>query len=150
MKENISRNKFLKSLRFKGASLLAVYCGAASVSSCINEAGDPPGGTTGGETGLDFTLDLNDNAYSSLKSVGNYLIVDKVVVARVSEDAFAAVTLICTHENRAKIIYQGTGFYCTEHGAKYTITGEGLNSEDKKGINAYNTAFTDSTLRVYA
>ena len=145
MKDKISRNEFLKSLGFKGASLLAIYCGASVLSSCINEAGDPSG-----NVGLDFTLDLTDAANSKLNSVGNYLIVNKVVIARVSADQFAAVTQICSHENKSKVIYQGTGFYCTEHGAKYTIEGVGLNSEGKKGIKAYNTQLTGTTLRIFA
>ncbi len=146
MEDKISRNEFLKSLGFKGASLFAIYCGASAVTSCINEAGgDPSGGT-----GLDFTLDLTEPANSSLNTVGNYLIVNKVVIARVTADAFAAVTQVCSHENKSKVIYQGSVFYCTEHGAKYTLEGEGLNSEGRKGIKAYNTEFTGTSLRIYA
>lgn len=145
MEDKISRNEFLKTLGFKGASLLAIYCGASTLTSCINEAGDPSG-----NVGLDFTLGLTDPANSKLNSVGNYLIVNKVVIARVSADQFAAVTQICSHENKSKVIYQGTGFYCTEHGAKYTIEGVGLNSEGKKGIKAYNTQLTGTTLRIFA
>ena len=145
MEDKISRNEFLKTLGFKGASLLAIYCGASTLTSCINEAGDPSG-----NVGLDFTLDLTDPVNSKLNSVGNYLIVNKVVIARVSADQFAAVTQICSHENKSKVIYQGTGFYCTEHGAKYTIEGVGLNSEGKKGIKAYNTQLTGTTLRIFA
>ncbi|MEY3854785.1 MAG: hypothetical protein RIS68_799, partial [Bacteroidota bacterium] len=33
MENKIKRNEFLKSLGFKGASLLAVYCGASALSS---------------------------------------------------------------------------------------------------------------------
>lgn len=145
MKNKISRNEFLKSLGFKGASLIAIYCGASTVTSCINEAGNPTGGG-----GLDFTLDLTEAANSTLNTVGNYLIVNKVVIARVSADSFAAVTQICSHENKSKVIYQGSGFYCTEHGAKYTLEGVGLNSEGKKGIKAYNTELTGTALRIYA
>lgn len=146
MEDKISRNEFLKSLGFKGASLLAIYCGASTLTSCINEAGGDPSGSTG----LDFTLDLTEAANASLNTVGKYLIINKVVIARVSADAFAAVTQICSHENKSKVIYQGSGFYCTEHGAKYTIEGVGLNSEGKKGIKAYNTQLTGTALRIFA
>lgn len=145
MKEKISRNEFLKSLGFKGASLMAIYCGASTLTSCINEAGDPTG-----STGIDFTLDLTDTANAQLTTVGNYMIVNKIVVARISADAFAAVTQVCSHENKSKVIYKSPEFYCTEHGARYTTEGVGLNSEGKKGIKAYNTEFSGTTLRVYA
>lgn len=145
MNEKISRNEFLKSLGFKGASLLAIYCGASTLTSCINEAGDPSGGV-----GVDFTLDLSEAANSSLNTVGNYLIINKVVVARISSDQFAAVTQICSHENKSKVIYQGSEFYCTEHGAKYDLNGVGLNSNGRKGIKAYITELTGTQLRVFA
>lgn len=145
METKLSRNEFLKSLGFKGASLLAIYCGASTLSSCINEAGNPSG-----NTGLDFTLDLNDSTNAVLKTIGGYLISNRIVIARVSTDSFAAVTQVCSHENKAKVIYRNSEFYCTEHGARYTTAGVGLNSEGKKGIKAYNTELNGSALRIYA
>lgn len=124
---------------------MAIYCGASTLTSCINEAGDPTG-----STGIDFTLDLTDTANAQLTTVGNYMIVNKIVVARISADGFAAVTQVCSHENKSKVIYKSPEFYCTEHGARYTTEGVGLNSEGKKGIKAYNTEFSGTTLRVYA
>lgn len=146
MNEKISRMEFLKSLGFKGASLLAVYCGASAVTSCINEAGDP----ANGPTGVDFTLDLSDSANAALLDAGGYLIVNKIVIARVSSDAFAAVTQVCSHENKSKVVFRNDEFYCTEHGARYTLEGKGLNSEGKKGIKAYNTEFSGTSLHVFA
>ncbi|REG91550.1 Rieske-like 2Fe-2S protein [Algoriphagus antarcticus] len=141
--------EFLKSMGFKGASLLAIYCGASAITSCINEVGDPiTGGPTG--TGVDFTLDLTDSANAKLLNTGGYLIVNKIVVARVSGDAFAAVTQVCSHENKSKVIYRNNEFYCTEHGARYTLTGTGLNSEGKKGIKAYKAQLSGTSLHVFA
>lgn len=149
MTEKISRMEFLKSMGFKGASLLAIYCGASAISSCINEAGDPPVGTPG-STGVDFTLNLSESANAKLLNVGSYLIINKIVIARVSADTFAAVTQVCSHENRSSVIYRNDEFYCTEHGARYTLTGTGLNSNGKKGIKAYNTELTGTSLHVFA
>ena len=149
MNEKISRMEFLKSMGFKGASLLAIYCGASVITSCINEAGDPPTGPTG-STGVDFSLNLSDPTYAKLLNAGGYVIVNKIVVARVSADTFAAVTQVCSHENRSKMIYRNDEFYCTEHGARYTLAGVGLNSEGKKGIKAYNAELAGNSLRVFA
>lgn len=146
MTEKISRMEFLKSMGFKGASLLAIYCGASAISSCINEAGDP----ANGPTAIDFTVDLNDPANAQLLNAGGYLVINKIVVARVSADAFAAVTQVCSHENRSKVVFRNDEFYCTEHGARYTLEGKGLNSEGKKGIKAYNTEFSGSSVHVFA
>ena len=146
MTDKISRMEFLKTMGFKGASLLAIYCGASAMSSCINEAGDP----TNLPSGIDFTLDLSEAANVKLLTPGGYLIVNKIVIARVSADAFAAVTQVCTHENKSKVIFRNDEFYCTEHGARYTQAGVGLNSEGKKGIKAYNTELSGNLLHVFA
>ncbi|MBN3580999.1 hypothetical protein JYB64_01275 [Algoriphagus aestuarii] len=66
MDNKISRNEFLKSLGLKGAPLLAIYCGTPTLTSCINESGDPSG-----PAALEYTWDLTEFGDSSLNSVGN-------------------------------------------------------------------------------
>jgi cytochrome b6-f complex iron-sulfur subunit len=143
MSTKIQRHEFLKSLGFKGASLLAVYCGAASLSSCQNESVGPA-------SAIDFTLDLSNASYSTLNTVGKYVIYNQVVVARVSSTSFAAVTQICSHEGQAKVIYNGSNFYCTAHGATFSTTGVATSAVTNKAISSYKTALSGTTLRVYA
>ena len=143
MKNKIKRHEFLKSLGLKGASLLAVYCGASALSSCSNESVTPA-------SNVDFTLDLTNAAYTKLNTVGNYVIANGVVVARVSSTSFAAVTQVCSHEGRANVIYSGGGFYCTVHGATYSTTGTGTNSTGSRGIKAYQTTLAGTSLHVFS
>ncbi|MFM6942569.1 MAG: Rieske 2Fe-2S domain-containing protein [Aquirufa sp.] len=143
MENKIKRHQFLKSLGLKGASLLAVYCGASALSSCSNESVTPA-------SNVDFTLDLSNAAYSKLNTVGNYVIANGVVVARVSSTSFAAVTQVCSHEGRANVIYSGGGFYCTVHGATYSTTGTGTNSTGSRGIKAYQTTLAGTSLHVFS
>jgi cytochrome b6-f complex iron-sulfur subunit len=142
MSTKIQRHEFLKSLGLKGASLLAVYCGASTLSSCENESVTPA-------SAVDFTLDLSNASYSALNTVGKYVIFNKVVVARVSSTNFAAVTQICSHEGQAQVMFNGTNFYCPVHGATFSTTGTAL-SVSKKPISSYKTALSGTTLRVYA
>ncbi|MFM6914786.1 MAG: Rieske 2Fe-2S domain-containing protein [Aquirufa sp.] len=143
MENKIKRHEFLKSLGLKGASLLAVYCGASALSSCSNESVTPA-------SNVDFTLDLTNAAYTKLNTVGNYVIANGVVVARVSSTSFAAVTQVCSHEGRANVIYSGGGFYCTVHGATYSTTGTGTNSTGSRGIKAYQTTLAGTSLHVFS
>ena len=148
MNEKMNRMEFLKSLGLKGASLFAVYCAASGLSSCVNESMDPtlPRGTGGNANEL--TLDLTDPNYSKLNTVGNYVIVSGIVIARVSTTAFAAVTQVCSHEGKRKVIYRSGEFYCTEHGARYDTQGTGLNSDGRKGLKSYQTVFSGATVKV--
>ncbi|MEN9296244.1 MAG: hypothetical protein RLZZ197_642 [Bacteroidota bacterium] len=143
MENKIKRHEFLKSMGLKGAALLAVYCGASSLSSCKNESVSPA-------SSVDFTLDLSNATYSKLNTTGNYVIANGIVIARVSATAFAAVTQVCSHENKANVIYSGGGFYCTQHGATFSITGAGTNANGSRGIQAYKTTLTGTSLRIYA
>lgn len=144
MENKIKRNDFLKSLGFKGASLMAIYCGASALSSCKNESEVAPSGA------VDFTLDLTNASYSALNTVGKYITVNKVVIARVSATSFAAVTQICSHEGQAQVMYNGSGFSCPAHGATFSITGAKTNNVSSKGITAYQTTLTNSSLRVFS
>jgi cytochrome b6-f complex iron-sulfur subunit len=144
MENKIKRLEFLKSMGLKGAALLAVYCGVpSSLSSCKNESLSPG-------SGVDFTLDLTTATNTKLNTTGNYVIANGIVIARISSTAFAAVTQVCSHENRANVIFSGGGFYCTQHGATFSTTGAGMNANGSRGIQAYKTMLTGTSLRIYA
>uniref|UniRef100_UPI004047FC5F ubiquinol-cytochrome c reductase iron-sulfur subunit n=1 Tax=Algoriphagus sp. TaxID=1872435 RepID=UPI004047FC5F len=146
MNEKMNRMEFLKSLGLKGASLFAVYCAASGLSSCVNESMDPTNPTGG--TGNELLLDLNATAYTKLNTVGNYVIVSGIVIARVSTTAFAAVTQVCSHEGKRQVVFNSGEFYCPAHGARFDTAGKGLNSTGSKGLKTYVTSLEGTTLKV--
>jgi cytochrome b6-f complex iron-sulfur subunit len=146
MNEKLNRMEFLKSLGLKGASLFAVYCAASGLSSCVNESMDPTNPTGG--TGNELILDLNSAAYSKLNTVGNYVVVSGIVVARVSASSFAAVTQVCSHEGRRQVVFNAGEFYCAAHGARFDTAGKGLNSTGSRGLKTYATVLDGTNLKV--
>ena len=146
MNEKMNRMEFLKSLGLKGASLFAVYCAASGLSSCVNESMDPTNPT--GVTGSELILDLNSAAYSKLNTVGNYVVVSGVVIARVSASSFAAVTQVCSHEGRRQVVFNAGEFYCAAHGARFDTAGKGLNSTGSRGLKTYATVLDGTNLKV--
>jgi nitrite reductase/ring-hydroxylating ferredoxin subunit len=134
MEERIKRNEFLKSLGLKGAALLAVYCGA---SACQADEGVTPA------SNVDFTLDV------SALAVGKYVINSKVVVARVSSSSYVAVSQVCPHENLLALTFNGTNFYCGQHGASFSTSGTAL-SVTNRSLTVYKTALSGTSLRVYS
>ncbi len=144
MENKIKRNEFLKSLGLKGASLMAIYCGTSTLSSCQNESDVAPSGN------VDFTLDLTNASYSALNTVGKYIVLNQVVIARVSATSFAAVTQICSHQGQAQVMYNGSGFSCPVHGASFSITGTRTNNVSSKDIAVYKTSLTNTSLRVFS
>jgi cytochrome b6-f complex iron-sulfur subunit len=146
MNEKMNRMEFLKSLGLKGASLFAVYCAASGLSSCVNESMDPTNPTGG--TGNELVLDLASAAYTKLNTVGNYVVVSGIVIARVSATAFAAVTQVCSHEGRRQVVFNAGEFYCAAHGARFDTAGKGLNSTGSRGLKTYVTLLEGTTLKV--
>lgn len=160
----MNRYQFLKSMGFRGAALMAV------MTSCIREEDTyidalvekptdttPITVTTPGTT-MDLstiknpllTLDLSATANASLKTVGGYIAKSGIVVAQTSAGNYAAVTQTCSHEFKKKIIFNKTEFYCTDHGARFDLTGKGLNSFGSKGLTVYKVAVSGTTLVVYS
>jgi cytochrome b6-f complex iron-sulfur subunit len=140
--EKISRHQFLRNLGLGGAALVAVYCAGAGLSSCTNESNVTPMPMGG------FTLDLSDVANAALKNAGGYVIKNDVVIANVGSGSYAAVTLVCTHENLKQVTYKNNEFYCTAHGARFSNDGKGLNDKGKKGLTVYKTSLSGTTLTI--
>ncbi len=99
---------------------------------------------------VDFTLNLDDNV--SLLTKGNYIIKNNVVVAYGTDGNYYACTVVCTHEDLKKMTYKKTTneFFCTEHDARFDLTGKGLNKEAEKGISVYKTTLTGKNLRIFS
>jgi hypothetical protein len=95
-------------------------------------------------------IDLSSATYSRLKTVGGYVIVSNTYVVALSKTGkFIAAKVTCSHEPKKRIVYSNEEWYCTEHGAKFSLAGKGLNSNGRKGLIIYNTATDGNTLIIY-
>ena len=137
----MQRREFLEKIGIGAAFAITATC----LGSCKK---DDPAPTPA--LAVDFTVDLDTE--TKLLTKGNYIIKDGVVVAFGNDGTYYACTVICTHENLKKVTYNKTTneFFCTEHSARFDLTGKGLNDEGKKGITIYKTALTGKSLRVYS
>lgn len=168
----MTRYKFLKSMGFTGAALMA------ALTSCVKESdtyypapkigGDgvlvePPSSTPSTNPTVPATnitdiskitnsllkIDISTTSTSKLKTVGGYVVQNNIVVAQVSAGAFVAVTNLCTHEPKRQIIYSGGEFYCTAHGATFSLKGTPTNQVSRSSISVYQVATDGKTVVVY-
>jgi cytochrome b6-f complex iron-sulfur subunit len=142
----MERRQFLESLGIGAAFVLTATC----LQSCKSDNAGNVTPTT--PTGLDFTLNLDDAANSALKTNGGYVISNGVVVAKDKDGKFVAATQTCSHEGFKQVKFDNAKneFLCTQHGARFSTVGAGLNSEASKGLTVYKTALTGSSLRVFS
>ncbi len=135
----MTRYEFLKSMGFTGAALMTLLTACSK-----DESGVTP------STSVDFTLDLTASSNASLLTSNGYVISNNVVVARTSAGTYVAATRVCSHEAKAKVIFQSGEFYCPEHGGRFSTTGTGLNSYGSAGLLTYKTALSGNSLRIYS
>ena len=141
----MDRKEFLKSLGFSAAAIMAVSS-LSVISGCTNSAGN-----FAPNAKADFTIDLTNSAYSSLNTVGGYIVKDGVVVAHTQNGSFAAVTVVCSHQGNPYVMFDGSSnsFYCPVHGARYSTSGKGLNANGRNGLKTYTVDVNGTQLHVY-
>ena len=151
----MDRRHFLESIGIGAAFALTATC----LQSCKHEFIAPATtgstnnntGTTTTNTAASFTINLDDPANASLKSNGGYIVVKGIVIAKDLNGNYVAVTQVCSHANRAQIVFSSANeFYCNAHGARFTTAGVGLNSAGRGGLQTYKTVLEGTAiLRVF-
>lgn len=137
----MDRKEFLSKIGFGAAFALTATC----LHSCDKESTTPSGP-------VDFTINLNDTVNAALANNGGYVIQNSVVIARTNTGAYAAATVICSHEGQQQVTYRGSvnQWYCTAHGATFDINGVGQNANGSRGLTIYKTQLSGTNLRVYS
>jgi cytochrome b6-f complex iron-sulfur subunit len=143
--EKMDRVSFLKNLGLGGAAIFATVFCAGGLSSCSDSDSDP---APSNPMAKDLVLDLSTPAYSKLKTKGEYVIVDKVVIANTNEGKYVAVTLVCSHAGQLGITYRVDKFQCSVHGAQFDNNGKGLNENGAGGLRVYKTSLSGDKLTV--
>lgn len=152
----INRGKFLRELGLSSSALMAFYC-LGTLSSCSSSDPQPatptPAPPTGGTTGLtgnatiaqgkiNFTLDLTNATYATLKTEGNFVTVGDVIVANAKGGKLIALSKACTHQN-VTVEYQlvADNFYCPPasggHGSRYNDDGSVKNGPAAGALKKY-------------
>lgn len=174
----MTRYEFLKASGFTGGALFALlgcvqegdkFVEALTQNpdgSFTNPDGTPVDDGTSGGVGPDqnlivstedleklqplYRVDTTSPLYTRLQTRNNYVVLGNTFVLALSRSgAFIAATVVCSHENNRSVQYRNGEWYCPQHGARYSLTGTGLNDYGKNGIKVYKTAFDGQTVVIY-
>jgi len=146
----MKRNEFFSAFGISAGMLFV----APMLASCSKNTLDTTGITvpnTGGGSGVDFTLDLSQAAYSALNNNGGSLIANSIIVAKTVSGTYVAVSAVCTH-NGGRLSYDAGNnrFHCPNHGANFATDGSVLNGPAQTAVKKYNVQLTGSSLRIFA
>ncbi len=136
----MQRRNFLIRISSGAAAALA----ATHLTGCFSPSESLP------NTPVDFTLDLSQ--LPQLTKTSGFVIKDNVLVARTFQGDYVAATVICSHEQRKEIVFEGerNQFHCTAHDARFDASGKGLNKEGNKNLTVYNTTVEGNNLRIFS
>ena len=116
-----------------------------SLAGCSDNADQPPA------PGLDFTLNLSEQANQALAAPGGYVFSNGVLVAHTSGGEFVAVGAKCTHEGTL-LVYKSAEnqFYCPLDLSRFSVTGAVVSGPATQSLTRYKvTALNGATsLRV--
>lgn len=156
--DQMKRGEFLRSLGLSSAALMSFYCLGTTMTSCSSKDDPAPAtptptpttpGTATGLTGnadaskgaIDFTLDLANANYSKLKTPGEFVKVDSVLVANVKGGKYVAIQRLCTHQQQDGVSYRlgSDDFGCSVHGSVFATDGSVKNGPSQKAMTLYKT-----------
>jgi cytochrome b6-f complex iron-sulfur subunit len=84
-------------------------------------------------------VDLNNQNFSALKTVGGYAYTGDIIVIRTTETAYIALSKICTHEGCTVGYNKDTNqLPCPCHGSVFTATGSVVTGPAQSNLKVYN------------
>jgi Rieske Fe-S protein len=132
--------------QFVTQSLLATV-GAWVLQGCGDgQIGGPLGPRVAPPLNAPLVVALAD--FPALAVVGGIARVDggtptPIAVARLGDQSFVALSMICTHQGFRPINIQTGGFECPNHGARFAPDGEWIGGQQTRDLLAYPLEFDE-------
>ena len=137
-------------------SLMAV---GTIIEGCGGGSPTSPSGSGGGSTlpvinapVSNRTITLTVDSGSPIAAVGGTALVQTTsgafLVARISQEAFSALTAVCTHEGCTVTNVSGATFICPCHGSQYSTGGAVVQGPATRSLTPFGTQFSGNTLTI--
>lgn len=129
----MERKDFLKKFAIGGSILLAA---PVFLNSCSNGNDDVMDEE---ENGNDVTVDLNDEDFAELKTVGGFAYIGNIIVIRSGENSYNAFSKVCTHQG-CPVTYNHANaeLPCTCHGSVFSTSGAVLEGPAPSSLKKYS------------
>jgi len=122
-------------------------CGGSSTSPSSSTA--PPLSTVSG-TVSGRTVSVTIDGASPLAAVGaaatTQTSLGTFLISRTAQDAFTALTAVCTHESCTISGFASSQFVCPCHGSRFTTAGAVANGPATRALQSYPTLFSGGVL----
>ena len=139
-------------MSFVTVASLIEGCGGKGSPTGPGGGGSVPSLATVSGTSAGGTVTVSNVSGTALGTVGTSALVqagnNNVLVTRTAENAFTAVTAVCTHEQCVITGIQSGTFVCPCHGSQYSTTGAVRQGPATRSLQAFTTQFTNNVLTI--
>jgi cytochrome b6-f complex iron-sulfur subunit len=148
--QTIDRKDFMKQVGLGFGAIMLMNC----LQSCGETEIPDPNPVGGNSNKVDVSINITDMAYRNLQNKGGFVVLNeqKIIVARTNDDAWLAVSSVCTHEGTT-IAYRvsSNDFKCPRHDAEFTSAGAVKKGPATSPLKKYNVTFSANTnvLRIF-
>jgi cytochrome b6-f complex iron-sulfur subunit len=130
-------------------SLIGIGAVGIACSYCLT--GCSPQDSITAPTNVNFTLDLTAASNAPLKTVGGYIYANGIIVTRLEDGSYDALSQTCTHQG-GTVYYNPASniFVCPVHGSEFSTGGAVVNGPATSPLAKYKTSLSGNSLRVYS
>ncbi len=141
----MERRKFFRNFAIGGSLLLTA---PVLFNSCSDDSTNDDNNNNNNNNG-DITVDLNDSAFASLKTVGGYAYKGDIIVIRSTDTVYLALSKVCTH-SQCTVTYNSTNkdIPCPCHGSKFTTNGAVVNGPATSPLKKYDVKLNGNILTI--
>ena len=99
--------------------------------------------------GDDITMDLDSSQYSTLKTAGNSVTYQGIIVANTGNEVFVALSSVCTHQGcTINYNHANTNFPCPCHGSVFSDQGSVLQGPATTAVKRYTVSREGNVLTI--
>lgn len=137
----MERKQFISLVGKGAASALFLACLEACTKSTVAPS----------NAKVDFTIDISSSQYSNLNTVGGYVYVNNIIIAKATNGQLIAVSAVCTHAGSyVEYTTSNNSFFCPTHGSDFATNGAVLNGPASIPLQQFKVSQSGSTIRIYS
>ncbi len=140
----MKRKDFIKKFAVGGSILLS----APMILNSCSDTSDPEE-ENGGNNPNEIIIDLGDDNYVDLATVGGFAYKGDIIIFRTSDTGYSALSKLCTH-SQCTITYNhaNSELPCPCHGSKFSTGGAVTNGPAEASLKKYNVVKEGNTLKI--
>ncbi len=140
----MNRKEFMKKMAIGGSIL---FTAPVLITSCggDDESDEPDGGN--GSSNNEIEIDLENNAYASLSSIGGFAYNGNIIIFRTDEETYRALSKVCTHQ-QCTVSYNHSRMelLCPCHGSVFSVEGNVIEGPAPTSLKSYTVKIEGNKL----